>query len=267
MAVGYRLSLHPGPCGAVRERGGGAVLIPPIERIAETGSTNADLLARLAGGEHVGEGHWLVADRQTAGRGRLGRAWGDGQGNFMGSTVVRLTAGDPPPATLALVVAVALAKVARIFAPSVPFQLKWPNDLLVDGAKCSGILLERSSDCVVVGIGVNLASAPDLPDRPTFAFADAGVTIDCDRFAEALAIALTDALWTWRQEGVGSIVRAWLPLGHPVGTPLRVAEQGIDGLFDGLAPDGALRLRRADGEVMLVHAGDVELNRPLQEGK
>ena len=184
----------------------------------------------------------------------------------MGSTVVRLTASDPSPATLALVVAVALAKVVGIFAPSIPLQLKWPNDLLVDGAKCSGILLERSGDCVVVGIGVNLASAPDLPDRPTFAFANAGVAIERDRFADALAIALTDALWTWRQEGVESIVRAWLPLGHPIGTPLRVSEQDMDGTFDGLAPDGALRLRRADGEVMLVHAGDVELNRPFQEG-
>ncbi|WP_428681678.1 biotin--[acetyl-CoA-carboxylase] ligase [Sphingopyxis sp.] len=264
MAVGHRLSLHRRAGGTFRQRGGGAVLIPPIERIQQTGSTNADLLARLAGGEHVGEGHWLVADRQTAGRGRLGRAWGDGQGNFMGSTVVRLTASDPSPATLALVVAVALAKVVRVFAPSVSLQLKWPNDLLVDGAKCSGILLERSGDAVVVGIGVNLASAPDLPDRPTFAFADAGIAIERDRFAEALAIALMDALWTWRQEGVGSIVRAWLPLGHPVGTPLHVSEQGIDGVFDGLEPDGALRLRRADGTVMLVHAGDVELRRPVE---
>ncbi|MGN6690559.1 MAG: biotin--[acetyl-CoA-carboxylase] ligase, partial [Sphingopyxis sp.] len=124
MVVGHRLSLHRRPGRAVGQRGGGAVLIPPIERIQQTGSTNADLLARLAGGEHVGEGHWLVADRQTAGRGRLGRVWDDGQGNFMGSTVVRLTASDPSPATLALVVAVALAKVVKIFAPSTPLQLK-----------------------------------------------------------------------------------------------------------------------------------------------
>lgn len=184
----------------------------------------------------------------------------------MGSTVVRLMASDPSPATLALVVAVALAKVVSVFAPSVPLQLKWPNDLLVAGAKCSGILLERSGNAVVVGIGVNLVSAPDLPDRPTFAFADDGLAIDRDQFAEALAIAMMDALWTWRQEGVERIVSAWLPLGHPVGTPLRVSEQGIDGTFDGLAPDGALRLRRADGEVMLIHAGDIELQRRPEEG-
>nr|WP_246553645.1 biotin--[acetyl-CoA-carboxylase] ligase [Sphingopyxis soli] len=238
-------------------------MIPPIERIAETGSTNADLLARLASGEQVGEGHWLVADRQTAGRGRLGRAWGDGHGNFMGSTVVHLTAGDPSPATLALVAGVALARAVAALAPGVTAILKWPNDLLIDGAKCAGILLERTGASVVMGIGVNLVSAPDLPDRATASLADKGARLDRDRFAEALAIAMADALWTWRQEGVGSIVNAWLPRGHPVGTPLHVSEQGIDGLFDGLAPDGALRLRVAGGGTMLLHAGDVEL-RPVE---
>nr|WP_223181317.1 biotin--[acetyl-CoA-carboxylase] ligase [Sphingopyxis sp. LK2115] len=241
-------------------------MIPPIERIAQTGSTNADLLARLAGGEHVGEGHWLVADRQTAGRGRLGRGWNDGQGNFMGSTVVHLKIGDPSAATLALVAGVALARTVAALAPDARAQIKWPNDLLVGGAKCAGILMERTGNSVVIGIGVNLVAAPDLPDRPTATLSTKGAVIDRDNFANALGIAMIDALWTWRQEGVASIVRAWLPLAHPVGTPLRVSEQGIDGFFDGLADDGALRLRRDHGETMLIHAGDVELRRPVVEG-
>jgi BirA family biotin operon repressor/biotin-[acetyl-CoA-carboxylase] ligase len=264
VAVGDRLSLHSRSRGRFGERSLGAVLIPPIERTQQTGSTNADLLARLASGEHVGEGHWLVADRQTAGRGRLGRGWNDGQGNFMGSTVVHLTAGDPSPATLALVAGVALAKAVAALAPGLDAQLKWPNDLLIDGAKCAGILMERTGNSVVIGIGVNLVAAPELPDRPTATLAASGAAIDRDRFAEGLAIAMTDAVWTWRQEGVTSIVRAWLPQAHPVGTPLRVSEQGIDGFFDGLAPDGALRLRREGGETMLIHAGDVELRRPAE---
>ena len=74
-----------------------------IEYISVTGSTSADLAARLRAAEQVPEGHWLIADRQTAGRGRLGRKWQDGAGNFMGSTVVHTMYSDPPPSTLALV--------------------------------------------------------------------------------------------------------------------------------------------------------------------
>lgn len=184
----------------------------------------------------------------------------------MGSTVVHLTAGDPSPAGLSLVAGVALAKAIATLAPGVDARLKWPNDLLIEGVKCTGILLERVGDSIVIGMGVNLVSAPELPDRPTVCFADKGVTIDRDRFAEVLAVALTDALWTWRHEGIDRITAAWTAQAHPIGTPLRVSEQGIDGTFDGLAPDGALRLRRAGGEVMLIHAGDVELQRPVKEG-
>jgi BirA family transcriptional regulator, biotin operon repressor / biotin---[acetyl-CoA-carboxylase] ligase len=264
VAVGHRLSVHSGAGRRFGERRRGAVLIPPIERVAQTGSTNADLLARLASGEQVGEGHWLIADRQTAGRGRLGRGWNDGQGNFMGSTVVHLTIGDPPPASLALVAGVALAKTVAALAPNIDAQLKWPNDLLVGGAKCAGILMERTGNSVVIGIGANLVAAPELPDRPTATLASKGVALDRDHFTGALGIAMIDALWTWRQEGVASIVRAWLPLAHPLGTPLHVSEQSIDGTFDGLAQDGALRLRLGGGETMLIHAGDVELRRPAE---
>ena len=184
----------------------------------------------------------------------------------MGSTVVHLTSSDPAPAGLSLVAGVALAKAVAMLAPGIDARLKWPNDLLIEGVKCTGILLERAGDSIVIGMGVNLVSAPELPDRPTICFADKGVAIDRDRFAEVLAVALTDALWTWRHEGIGRIVAAWTIQAHPVGTPLRVSETGIEGMFDGLAPDGALRLRRDGGEVMLIHAGDVELQRPVKKG-
>lgn len=183
----------------------------------------------------------------------------------MGSTVVHLTIGDPSAATLALVAGVALARTVAALAPDLGAQLKWPNDLLIDGAKCAGILMERTGNSVVIGIGVNLVAAPELPDRSTATLAGKGAALDRDHFANALSIAMIDALWTWRQEGVASIVRAWLPHAHPIGTPLRVSEQGIDGTFDGLAEDGALRLRVAGGRTMLIHAGDVELRRPVEE--
>ena len=141
-----------------------------IQTVAETGSTNADLAARLRSGERVGEGDWLVADRQVAGRGRQGRPWSDGAGNFMGSTVVRPGPSDPPAHTLTLAVALAAYEtVLPLLADPRALSIKWPNDLLLNGAKLSGILLEREGDAVVIGIGVNLAQAPELPDRPTIA--------------------------------------------------------------------------------------------------
>ena len=136
-----------------------------------------------------------------------------------------------------------------------------PTILLVMGL---GAQLTLWPDAFVEALAANDAAIRCDPRLPQ-AYSNRGnVLQELNRFAEALAVALLDALWGWRQEGVESIVRAWLPLGHPVGTPLRVSEQGLDGIFDGLAPDGALRLRRADGEVMLIHAGDVELQRPVK---
>ncbi|HNJ48148.1 MAG TPA: biotin--[acetyl-CoA-carboxylase] ligase, partial [Novosphingobium sp.] len=101
-----------------------------IRFIPETGSTNADLAARLSAGEAVPEGEWLVADRQSAGRGRQGRTWFDGMGNFMGSTVVRPGPGDPPISTLALVAGLAVHEtVAPLIPPPQRAMLKWPNDV------------------------------------------------------------------------------------------------------------------------------------------
>ena len=179
----------------------------------------------------------------------------------MGSVAIHLHASDPMPATLALVAAVALGTATKALAPQVNFQIKWPNDLLIDGAKCAGILLERSGNAIVIGIGVNLVSAPELPDRRTACFADYGINLSRDRFADTLALAMTDSVRTWRIEGVGAIIRAWLPMAHAIGTPLRVSEQNIEGLFDGLTADGALRLKRGS-EVLEIHAGDVELQAP-----
>ncbi|MEV8668908.1 hypothetical protein AB0075_26400, partial [Klebsiella pneumoniae] len=95
--------------------------------------------------------------------------WVSPVGNFYGSTLVRVRASDPPPATLALVAAVALDEVVRAYlglsGADEALLIKWPNDLLIAGAKLSGILLERTDDAVVVGIGVNLAHYPDDTDR------------------------------------------------------------------------------------------------------
>ncbi len=233
-----------------------------FEFTAETGSTNADLLARLAGGEALREGHWLIADRQSAGRGRQGREWLDAPGNFMGSTVVRLHPHDPSPATLSFVAALAVYEsvLPRLADPSA-LMLKWPNDLLLAGAKLSGILLERERDHAVIGIGVNLAAAPLVEGRAVRALADHGPAPARDGFARDLAAQLDLELQRWREFGFDPIRRRWLAAAHAPGTALSVHDGNarIEGTFDGLEDDGALRLCLADASIRAIRAGDVSL--------
>jgi BirA family biotin operon repressor/biotin-[acetyl-CoA-carboxylase] ligase len=231
-----------------------------IENIRETGSTSADLAARLQAGENLPEGSWLVADRQTAGRGRLGRSWIDGAGNFMGSTAVHLRSGEPSPDTLALVAGLALHAVIAPRLPSA--MLKWPNDLLADGAKLAGILLERIGDTVIVGVGVNLAQAPALPDRRTVALAELGIVLERDAVAGELARQFAEDLDRWRSYGLAPVVRRWEAAGHPPGTTLSADEPSgtrVEGRFTGLTESGALQLRLADGSLRVMHAGEVRI--------
>ncbi|WP_226017038.1 biotin--[acetyl-CoA-carboxylase] ligase [Novosphingobium sp. FKTRR1] len=233
-----------------------------IETVPEIGSTNAALLARLASGDAPGEGDWLVADRQVSGRGRAGRVWTDGFGNFMGSTIVHLQSSDPPPQTLSLVAGVALHDTVAAHCPGLAdLALKWPNDLLAGGAKLAGILLERQGDAVVVGIGVNLAQAPDVPGRSTAALAELGFPIARDAFAQLLDQRWQLALARWHSGDWSGLRADWLAAAHPVGTLLSAHDHDhgqVTGAFAGIDPFGVALLRLADGKVHAIHAGDLE---------
>ncbi|WP_116089837.1 biotin--[acetyl-CoA-carboxylase] ligase [Sphingomonas crusticola] len=227
-----------------------------MRTVAETGSTNADLLDAARTG--ASEGLWLRAERQTSGRGRVGRAWLSPVGNLYASTIVRLHPGEPEAATLALVAAVALEEVASAYAPG-KLQLKWPNDLMAGPAKLAGILLERADDAVVIGFGVNLAYHPENLERPTTSIAalTAGAP-DPAVFLADLAEAFARWLARWRGEGLAAVRARWLQRAHPIGSAL--TSSAAEGLFEGLDKDGALLLRRADGRITIVRAGDVFLS-------
>jgi BirA family biotin operon repressor/biotin-[acetyl-CoA-carboxylase] ligase len=232
-----------------------------IEFVARTGSTNMDLLGRIAGGEAIPEGFWLVADRQSEGRGRQGRSWLDAPGNFMGSTVVNLHAHDPLPGSLSFVAAMATYEVvvSHLAAPQT-LVIKWPNDLMLRGTKLSGILLERVGNSVVIGIGVNLAAAPQLVGRETGHLAEAGPAPDRDAFARELAASFDREIARWREFGLDPLFARLLAASYPIGSILTV--HGADGTwvtgeFCGLESDGALRLRLSDGSVCAIHAGDI----------
>lgn len=225
-----------------------------VPAVAETGSTNDDLLTLAAGG--AGEGTWLRAERQTGGKGRLGRLWVSPPGNLYASTLVRLRPADSPAPSLALVASVALHEVVARYAPEL--RIKWPNDLMAGPAKLAGILLERQGDAVVIGFGANLAHHPEDLERPVTSLAAlSGSAPPPDLVAELLADSVAQWLARWRGEGLPPVRRAWLEAAHPPGTAL--ATSAGEGLFEGLDESGALRLRLADGTRETISAGDVFL--------
>jgi BirA family biotin operon repressor/biotin-[acetyl-CoA-carboxylase] ligase len=172
---------------------------------------------------------------------------------------VQLRPGDPAAQTLSLAAGLALAEAVDVAVPGQPLLLKWPNDLLLAGRKLAGILLERSGDRIAVGFGVNLAAAPQLPDRQG---ASLGGKVVPEAFAPILAGGFARLIDLWRESPPALLAQAWLARAHPVGATLTVHSgpgETISGMFDGIEPDGALRLLRDDGGLAVIRAGDVLL--------
>ncbi|SCW68463.1 BirA family transcriptional regulator, biotin operon repressor / biotin-[acetyl-CoA-carboxylase] ligase [Sphingobium faniae] len=192
----------------------------------------------------------------------MGRAWESPRGNLYCSTLARLRDLDPPPHTLALVAANA---VHALIAPLAGGQarIKWPNDVLVDGAKIAGILLERVGDAVVVGIGINVKDHPRDLDRPvTSLLAQGAGEAEASALLERLAALFAHWLAIWRAQGLEPVRTHWLLNAHPTGTPMRVTQSDgsvLEGRFDTLDRDGTLILRLANGDSRAIHAGDILL--------
>ena len=242
-------------------------LAPPwrhLEVVDETGSTNADLVARAAAGEDV-DGVVLIAEHQTAGHGRMGRTWSAAPRAQL-TLSVGVGAADVPPAVWGwLPLAAGLAVVDAVEAVGVQAALKWPNDVLAGDGKLAGILSEVAGQTIVVGIGLNVTLRADEVGEPLVtSLADLGI-VDPDRtrLAAELLRRLGERVAGWRAKGqrlmdeyrsrcttIGSPVRAVLPDGREVvGTAIWVDDQG--------------RLRiRTEGDLVAVSAGDVMHLRP-----
>lgn len=242
--------------------------LPKIAFVEETGSTNADLIERLVSGERIEEGQWLCALRQSGGKGRSGRKWISPAGNLYASTIVNLRSGDPAPHTLSLSVGMGVYRYVRQSigeSHRSHVTLKWPNDVLVNGAKIAGILLERVLDAIVIGIGVNIDFAPHLKGRQTTCLRDLDFQYEADvRDALRLNLAplIAEELCSWRAISVAQLIERWSSVAHPVGTRLSVdigEERPVAGSFAGLDPNGSLKLRLADNSIRTIHAGDVSL--------
>lgn len=225
-----------------------------IVDLAETGSTN-DWIA-----EHPEDGLWVRADRQTAGRGRRARAWTSEVGNLFASTFAAPQLGEGAAQHLSFVAANALLDTAARWVPRERLSLKWPNDLLLDGVKVAGILLEGHAQGVIIGIGVNLAHFPEGTERPATSLAAAGIAPPSPREAcDTLAEAFAAHRHRWRTEGFAATRADWLASAAGLGKPIfaRLGNADLAGTFEGVAEDGALLLRLPDGALRPIHAGEV----------
>lgn len=234
-------------------------------RVHEALPSTSDLVLRLAeAGEP--EGLAVMARRQTAGRGTQGRAWEGRAGNLHLSVLLRPAEPMRHAPQWGLLAAVALADaVAACLPDPAALRLKWPNDLLLNGAKAAGILAEAAATpasgiaWLSLGFGVNLAHAPEVPGRATACLADAGIAPPVpEAFAERLLAALDRRRRERLLGGFGPIRAAWLARGPALDAPLAIRRAGADiaGRFAGLAEDGSLLLATG-GRVHAVASGEV----------
>ncbi len=206
----------------------------------------------------------LLARRQTVGRGRLGRPWQSLDGNL--NLSVSLDVSQPQhPGHWSLLAAVALLDALRSVAPERGgYGLKWPNDILLDGRKLGGILLELAPAApgrafLVIGFGVNLAVAPPL-DRPVASLAETGPAPEAAGVARALLACLGAWVGRYEAEGFEPVRLAWLAAGHRPGEAMAVTrgDTPLRGRFAGIAPDGALLLHEGS-RLLTITSGEVGL--------
>jgi BirA family biotin operon repressor/biotin-[acetyl-CoA-carboxylase] ligase len=236
---------------------------PPIEVYEELASTNAEARCRGEAGEAGPV--WIMALRQTAGRGRRGRAWTSGEGN-LAATLLMTTERPPAEAAQAsFVAALAAGDLADACVGPGAARLKWPNDVLVHGRKAAGILLEAGPRpdglWLAIGVGANLASHPRDVELAATSFAEHMPT-RAPTPRDALEILATRfEAWRaiWSQQGFAPIAAAWTERAYGLGRPCeaRLPNRTLQGLAEGLEPDGALRLRLDGGAVERITAGDV----------
>ena len=187
---------------------------------------------------------WLLATRQTAGRGRRGRQWRSGEGNLFATLLIRPARPKPEWAQLSFAAAIAVADMAARFADRV--AVKWPNDVLVEGRKVSGILLETAGEALAIGIGINLTHHPEGTEFPAISLKALGATPPKPNVALTL-LAAEFATWydLWVSAGFAPIREAWLARSVGLGSRIRARLPGKDyvGVFEGIDDEGALLLR------------------------
>lgn len=220
---------------------------------------------------------WVVAERQTAGKGRAGRTWASMPGNLHASLAIVSQAPAHQAGELALIAGIALVDAVRAISPlaeTIGIRLKWPNDLLIGTAKAGGILVETTSArgepgfLAIIGFGLNIASHPDDLGRAAASLAHVGVRTTADDVLARLAECFEDLFGRWDNgRNFAAIRQAWMARAGALGEAITVqaAKGAISGTYQGLDASGAL-LAEVSGRIQAITYGDVALIAPTHKG-
>lgn len=235
-----------------------------LVRFDEIDSTNEEARRRASRGESGPI--WIWALKQSAGRGRRGRSWESPAGNLMCTLLLTPQVTLAEAARLSFVAALAVRDLAAEFVQTADVRLKWPNDVLLDGRKVAGILLESSSDSgadalpwLAIGIGVNLRTAPEGTSFPATSFAAHAPAPSPAQALSRLAVYWDQHFRVWRERGFAPIREMWLSHAVGLGGPVEARLRGgtVNGTFEGVDRDGALLLVLPDGSKRAITAGEV----------
>jgi len=234
-----------------------------LQRFEELESTSDYCMARAKDGE--AEGLAVLAGRQTAGRGSRGRSWESGAGNMALSVLLRPGVAAAQSGMFPLLAGVAVAEAIAEAAPDAKAMLKWPNDVLIEGAKCAGLLIDAAQagnrvEWLVIGMGINVAFAPDVAGRNVTSLVAHGASLTAPALADAVLARLAAALEAFKEYGADFVIQNWLRRAHPEGTEMvvKIGDAAVKGRFAGLTGMGELRLRVGErieifstGEILL----------------
>jgi BirA family biotin operon repressor/biotin-[acetyl-CoA-carboxylase] ligase len=234
-------------------------------------STNAEGLARVRAGERGPR--WLATAQQTAGVGRRQRAWISPPGNLACSIIETVEADHARAATLGFAAGLALeAALRRVSGEAASFRLKWPNDVLADGKKLAGILIEAEPVtgglAAVVGMGVNVVAAPEGTPYPATSLKALGIATDAETLFAALSEAWAEWFTVWDHgRGFGTVREQWLARAAGLGAAIQVrqSDRVIDGTFETIDEAGRLVVSH-NGQSTKVAAGDVYFGAAMSAG-
>jgi BirA family biotin operon repressor/biotin-[acetyl-CoA-carboxylase] ligase len=221
------------------------------------GSTND--YARELARKGVPSGTVVWAHEQTAGRGRQGNGWVSERGNLFMSLILRPKAKLADLGQLSFLAAVALSDTLEAILPSTAtIHLKWPNDVLLQGKKAAGILIESETSWVVIGIGMNMTHAPEN----AISLRDIGVKkYKAHDMLEFLSREIPERVESWEKEGFEPVRKKWLKRAYKLNKEIsaRLPKETLTGIFEGIDPTGALLLALPDGSRKTIASGEVFL--------